>query len=307
MKTQLLESDPALAGGMELACWCGQGNWIELFRKASFGLLRCSHCGCHRIDPPPVNDAAGLGEFYTGYYEGKKPAEKPDRVRAVGRTSRFWQVAGKVPELQQPLASALDIGCGDGTLCAELRDSGWARVAGVDMSKGRIARARQLHPGMEFFDVALEHTKLPKNSVDLAILDNVIEHVPDPVEQLTGIREHLHEGSRLVMITPNMESGNFRLLGSRWTQELASHVHIFLFTQASLSHLARMAGYEVTHAGSFHLEPLSKLRWVSRLAGGDVKGALWTAFQGTGNAYSRFLNAGPMLYVVARVPMRSSS
>ncbi len=283
-----------------LACWCTAGHWLKSVEGRTFRVLRCSACGCHRIDPPPVDNPADLGSFYTGYYQDRidsKASEKPSRV---ARTSRFWRVAHRFPALLQSGRSALDIGCGDGTLCAELHQSGWKRVTGIDMSAGRIALARQRHPKIQFYDVSLQESGLLKSSTDLAVLDNVIEHVPDPVELLRAIREKLVDGGRLVLITPNMESGNFRLLGSRWTQELAPHVHIFLFTPASLCQVAQMAGYDVEVAGTFHLDPYPLNEWMARWRSGDVKGALWRTFQGVGNLYSRLIGSGPMVYAVAR-------
>jgi SAM-dependent methyltransferase len=211
-----------------LKCWCGGGTWTEVFREASFGLLRCGNCGSTQIDPPPVNSVLDLPGFYTKYYRDRSPA-KPQVEASAVQGSRFWKVAELVPELKRVLGSALDVGCGEGTLCGELRNSGWARVTGVDMSTSRLARARILQPNVEFCD-GLEKSSLEKGSVDLAVMDNVIEHVPDPVEQLQKIRRYLREGASLLMITPNMRSGNFQLLGRKWTQELAPHVHIFLFT-----------------------------------------------------------------------------
>jgi 2-polyprenyl-3-methyl-5-hydroxy-6-metoxy-1,4-benzoquinol methylase len=285
-----------------LACWCLEGTWNVCFRRKTFGLLRCSGCGCYRIDPPAVAAPSGLGNFYTTYYNGRSQA-----VTAVPvvRASRFWKVAGRVPALDEPGACALDIGCGEGSLCAELKAAGWHSVAGIDISRSRIARARELRPDIDFYDVPLERTGIAPGTIDLAIMDNVIEHVPDPQAQIERIRPFLHAGSRLVLITPNMESGHFRLLGSRWTPELAPHVHIFLFTKESLTEMARRAGFSIEACGAFHLDPYPVRELAGRVFKGDIKGAIWKAYQETGSLYARCIGAGPMLFVVAR-PRRAS-
>lgn len=114
------------------------------------------------------------------------------------------------------------------------------------------------------------------------------------------ICERLHPGGRLVLITPNMESGHFRLLGMRWTPELAPHAHVFLFTGAALSGLLERCGLVVEVSGSFHLPvcPLGVL--TRRLFRGDVKGASWRAMQEAGGIYGRLINSGPMIYAVGR-------
>ncbi len=287
-----------------LNCWCSAGAWCVCFKKKSFGLLRCRSCGSYCISPPAVANDEELGEFYTSYYESAVTAT-PSTRHVRTRNSRYWKVVERVPELDRVAERVLDIGCGEGSLCGELKAAGWPSVTGMDISRTRVARARQLHPDVEFADVPLANAGLAPGSLDVAIMDNVIEHVSDPKGQLETIRKLLHAKSRLVLITPNMESGHFRLLGSGWTPELAPHVHIFLFTGASLSRLAQSAGYEVEHFGAFHLEPYPVRYILRRLAGGDVKGALWKAYQETGSIYSRWIKAGPMLYVVAKPAARA--
>jgi len=285
-----------------LACWCRGGQWEVCSRGDTFGVLRCTRCGCCRIDPPPVSNPAELGHFYTSYYSDKVRSATSIDTPSDQETSRFWKVVHQFPPLAETLDSAVDVGCGNGTLCAELRSHGWKRVIGVDMSAGRIVEARRRHNGIEFYDVALEQAGIAPRSLDLAILDNVIEHVPDPFEQLTMVRETLKPGGRIVLITPNMTSGNFRLLRSRWTQELAPHVHIFLFTPNSLARLAIMAGFRVELTSTFHLDLYSMRDWMGRLASGDVRGAAWRGMQELGNLWARLIGSGPMVFIVAQKP-----
>jgi hypothetical protein len=97
-----------------------------------------------------------------------------------------------------------------------------------------------------------------------------------------------------------MESGNFHLLGRRWTPELAPHAHVFLFTQASLRLLLEMSGFETIVTGTFHLPGVKQSDFCRRLVGGELKWALWRAMQEAGAWYSRLIGSGPMLYAVAR-------
>jgi SAM-dependent methyltransferase len=219
---------------------------------------------------------------------------------AARRTSRYWRVVDEVPSLREAGESAADIGCGEGTLCAELRAAGWRSVTGVDASRARVARARRRHPDITFHDSPLEEVDIPAGSLDLIVLDNVIEHLVDPLDAVRRLRTLLAAGGRLVLITPNMESGHFRLLGRRWTPELAPHTHIFLFTHAAMRRMLVAAGYVVENQGDFHLPLYTPREWVRRVAGGDVKGALWRAMQEAGGVYGRLVGAGPMLYAVAR-------
>jgi 2-polyprenyl-3-methyl-5-hydroxy-6-metoxy-1,4-benzoquinol methylase len=254
------------------------------------------------VDPPPLTSDEGSASFYSDYYvsdhyvAGLPAPSEP----AAPRRSRFWRVAEQVPPVAVAGGLAVDIGCGEGGLCRELANAGWRRVVGLDVSSTRVARARATYPDLEFFDRPITQTGLDAEAVELAVMDNVIEHLPDPVGLLRTLREFMAPQGRLVVITPNMESGNFRLLGRRWTPELAPHAHVFLFTPPAMRTLLARAGFVVEAAGTFHT-PASSC-WpplgVPRLA--ELKVMVWRAMQDAGGVYSRLISAGPMLYAVAR-------
>jgi len=280
-------------------CWCGHRSWLAWFRTSRFGLLRCSSCGVFRIDPPPLRSDGESAHFYSRYYGDCPTLSTSSRTSGV-RSSRFWRVCEQVPALNSPGTAALDFGCGEGTLCAELKEAGWTRVIGVDASSIRIARAKARCPEAAFFDVPLACTGLQTSSLDLVVMDNVVEHLVTPVDLLSALHGYLKSSGRLLLITPNMESGNFRLLGRRWTPELAPHAHIYLFTAETICRLLQRCGFEVDSVGSFHLPPYAVGEWLARLGAGDVKGAVWRALQELGGLYGRLIGRGPMLYALAR-------
>lgn len=278
-------------------CWCGSGDLRPRFRTSTFGLVRCGTCGCYRIDPPPISGDDEAATFYSGYYE--RPKSGGSTKPATPRSSRFWQVVRADPSLERAGEMVADIGCGEGHLCGELRRAGWTRVVGVDVSRTRVERARKLYPDGEFYDRPLEEAPVPEGSFDLIIMDNVIEHLPEPVLMLRTLRRYLKPAGRIVVITPNMSSGHFKLLGRRWTPELAPHAHIYLFTPPSMRVLLSNAGFWVDRVGNFHLPVYSPVEWTVRLLSADVKGAIWRAGQELGGIYGRLIGTGPMLYSVA--------
>ncbi len=281
-----------------LACWCGESEWAVCFRTSRFGLVRCTVCGCYRTDPPPFKSEEASEGFYTEYYS-RVGADSQAVDPAKARTSWFWKVAEQVPQLTAIRSSSADIGSGEGHLCAELRAAGWPHAIGVEISRTRIARARRFYPGIPFYNCLLSQTGIPEGSLDLAVMDSVIEHLPNPVGMLREIRRYLKPGGHLVILTPNMESGHFRFLGRRWTGMLAPHAHIFLFTSTVLSRLLLRCGFLVQAYGSLHAPPYTPGQYLRRLLSGDIRGTLWRAHQEIGGFYGRLINAGSMLYAVA--------
>jgi 2-polyprenyl-3-methyl-5-hydroxy-6-metoxy-1,4-benzoquinol methylase len=286
-----------------MGCWCGRGELRTCFRTSRFGLVRCTACGCFRIDPPPISGEEEGAQFYTEYYAKGQLVEADAIAARPGgstRDSRFWRVVERVPDLGRPRLKVADIGCGEGGLCAELKAAGWPLVAGFDLSRTRIARARGKWPDIEFFDRPFRECGIPEGSLDLVIMDNVVEHLPDPPTTVHSIARSLKPGGRLVLITPNMRSGQFRLLGRRWTVELSPHAHIFLFTAQALSRLVSMCGFAVETTGAFHLAPYPVREMLQQWRRGEYKEAIWHAMNEAGAGYARLIKSGPMLYTVAR-------
>lgn len=280
------------SGLAALPCWCGSLAQRSRFTAARFELMLCHECGSYRISPPPVTGDEEAGRFYSDYYA----VEHADAVDP----RRFWKVAERTPSLNEARESVADIGCGEGTLCSQLRQKGWKNVTGLDLSRTRIERAANRHFGIAFHAATISNSPIPPASLDLAIMDNVIEHILEPTQVLADLRERIRPGGRLVLITPNMESGHFRLLGMRWTPELAPHAHVFLFTGASLNLLMVHSGFDIEACGSFHLPICSPQALVRRFVSGDVKGAIWRSMQEAAGLYGRLVGAGPMLYAVGR-------
>jgi hypothetical protein len=115
--------------------------------------------------------------------------------------------------------------------------------------------------------------------------------------------EHVHTllapTGKLIVITPNMHSGNYRLLGRRWTPELSPHTHIYLFTRDPLTQLLQQTGFAVQRRGNFHLPIGSVHEWFGKLRSGAIKHFVWTGMQEAGGIYGRLVGQGPMLYATA--------
>ncbi len=138
-----------------------------------------------------------------------------------------------------PHARVLDVGCGDGAFAAELVASG-ARVIGLDVAEGAVARARQRVTGAEFRIMA-EDAGLPVEDgwADVAWLGEVLEHAVDVVGLLLELRRVLEDGGKLVATTP----AHGPLLTR--TSHLDPHSdHLRFFTRRSVRAALAAAGFE---------------------------------------------------------------
>jgi len=97
-------------------------------------------------------------------------------------------------------AAALDLGCGDGRLTAELTAS---EVVAADVSEVALERARERLPSAEAVLVAPdEPLPLDDTSFDLVLCAETLEHVRDVQQLLSEARRVLRPGGRLAVTTP---------------------------------------------------------------------------------------------------------
>jgi ubiquinone/menaquinone biosynthesis C-methylase UbiE len=135
-----------------------------------------------------------------------------------------------------PVGAALDLGCGDGRLTAELEagELTAADVSAVALSRARrrVARARlvELEP-----DAPLP---LPDNAFDLVLCAETIEHVRDVQLFLSEVRRVLRPGGELALTTP----ASRRII--RPEDPLSPHLR--RFTRSALARvLTRELGFEI--------------------------------------------------------------
>jgi SAM-dependent methyltransferase len=134
-----------------------------------------------------------------------------------------------------PVGRALDIGCGDGRLTAELDAS---ELTAADVSRVALDRARPRLPGARLVELEPD-ASLPfgDNAFELVLAVDTVEHVRDLQLLLSEIRRVLVPGGELALATPA-------------TAELTRPEHPFSphlrrFTRRSLRGVLEGLGFEV--------------------------------------------------------------
>jgi SAM-dependent methyltransferase len=149
---------------------------------------------------------------------GPPPAHLVEFVRGLGHAGR-----------------ALDLGCGDGRLTAEL-DA--AELTGADVSRVALDRARARLPHATLVELEPDAPlPFPDGGFDLVLTAETAEHVRDLQLFLSEIRRVLVAGGRLALTTPAsvplVRPGN----------PLSPHLR--RFTRRSLRELLGELGFEV--------------------------------------------------------------
>lgn len=202
-----------------------------------------------------IPEQAELAEYYAAQYYQENPRgylteydelERRYLQMVIDRKHRMLRrFAPQIPAT----GTYLDVGCGEGHSLDHFQRAGWT-VKGLDFS---IAGVRNHHPELEEFVEAgdlfelLDEVMAGDQTYDVVWLDNVLEHVRDPLSLLTRCRGVVATGGALVVEVPNDFSIVQRDLVERGVIADASWVfppdHISYFSRDGLAALAAEAGW----------------------------------------------------------------
>ena len=212
------------------------------FRLSHTDVYRClaSECGLHFAEPQLADSdlqRAYMELYYPGLRADGQPTFEPSPVPVLKQLVRG--LIGQTGSLGG--MRLLDFGCGTGELCAIAADLG-ARPTGIESADGarRMASARlgiPIYPDLD----ALQDCE-PTARFDLVTLLEVVEHLREPWEVLTRLRQWMRPGGRLIISTPNVRGLRARFQGRRWPN-LVNPTHLFYFTRDSLNGTLMRAGF----------------------------------------------------------------
>ncbi len=202
------------------------------FGIALADIVRCPSCGHMQLDRLPSS-----GEL-SGAYAAAESADYIDEESGQRATAR---AALQAIERHRAIGDLLDLGCWVGFALDEARRRGW-RPLGVEPSAFASSFARE-RMGLEVRMSELLDADLEPCTFDAAIMDDVLEHLPDPGHALDRVAELLRPDGVLHLALPDAGSPVARIMGRRWWSVLPTHLHYF--TRHSLCVLLERHGWTV--------------------------------------------------------------
>ena len=235
----------------------GKGKDFEYNSSSNtFLAMRCNSCGLVYLNPRP--NISGFEKIYPMNYHAFNFSEKHFgivyKIRSWLETKRLLSCCEGLPEN----ARILDVGCGDGFHLNLLRQYGkksWA-LEGIDIDKRAVEMAKK--SGLIVHQGSVESIDLPHNTYDLIFMIQTIEHVEKPNEVLLGIRKLLKAGGKLIIVTDNTDSLDFRFFKKSYWGGYHFPRHWNLFNRNSLTKLAEKTDFEVAGLGTQY----SPVNWV---------------------------------------------
>ncbi|MCL0041197.1 class I SAM-dependent methyltransferase [Dehalococcoidia bacterium] len=141
----------------------------------------------------------------------------------------------------------MDIGCGNGSFLAFMRELGWD-VMGIEPDE-HAARIAQQQFKVPVRIGTCEKMDFPKSSFDAITMSNVIEHLHDPLLGIRHCFEVLKPGGKLAIVTANVNSLAHRLFKKNWSY-LHPPYHLTLFSPRALRYVVETAGFRTLYLGT---------------------------------------------------------
>jgi 2-polyprenyl-3-methyl-5-hydroxy-6-metoxy-1,4-benzoquinol methylase len=232
-------------------CWCGHPTLEDY--SADYRVCRACGTLVSTAAPRAADNAAARdeGEFYSkDYWFERQSAHHglPDiRRRArLDLPERCTHWLRHLLERRLPPARILEIGCAHGAYVALL---GWAgfTARGTEMSPWIVRYARETF-GIDALAGRIEDIPFASGCCDVIVLNDVLEHLPDPVGTLTAAMRLLAPGGFFVIQTPEYKE-HLSYADLKATNDLfLKHMdgnheeHLYLFSRRSAQQLFARLG-----------------------------------------------------------------
>lgn len=207
--------------------------------------VECDSCGLVYLNPRPRD----MGPYYPegDYWAGKGHSLerwKPhaSRLLELALSEGDWvyqEVWQALEQLAPEKGRSLDVGAGLGVFQACCRHRGW-EARGIEPVAGPAAFGREIF-GLEVEKTFLLDANLPENGFDFVSFTGVLEHVPNPRENLLETWRILKPGGLALIVVPNLRSLSSRLFGEYWYAFDAPR-HLIQFTPTTLANILRDVG-----------------------------------------------------------------
>jgi 2-polyprenyl-3-methyl-5-hydroxy-6-metoxy-1,4-benzoquinol methylase len=233
------------------ACWCGNSEFVPF--GPEYG--ECRACGTLvYLKDMPVEEFL-VRDDETDYYGKKYWLEH--QKDAFGYPDIYTRARRDLPErnlhwlktllkYRLPPAEVLEVGCAHGSFVALMGLAGY-RASGVELSPWVAAFGQQSF-GISVHTGPVESLDLPKGSLDVIVLMDVLEHLPRPAATMRQCLELLKPEGLLLVQTPCFKEGESypALVESkdRFLEMLIPVEHLYLFNQRSVTEFFRRLGAE---------------------------------------------------------------
>jgi 2-polyprenyl-3-methyl-5-hydroxy-6-metoxy-1,4-benzoquinol methylase len=230
--------------------------------KQLFDIFHCNKCR-HKflIHNFKTND---LKDLYSNYYPRSNFSisdYKPLQL-AKNKFLAWFNGENGAHQYVAQNVKVLDIGCGfGGSIGYHLKRGCDAYGVEADSNIKKIID----HYGFNIKNGLFSYKDYKKNSFDYVTLDQVLEHMVDPVHTLKDISKILKPTGVLVINIPNSKSWGARLFKSKWIHWHIPY-HLQHFSKQSIQLAAKQAEFNIFKIKTFTSSEWLYYQWMSLVA-----------------------------------------
>ena len=224
------------------ACIACDKNSPHIFRFKVNGceIWQCEQCGLGRAETSTFDPKSYYtvdyfsGSRADGYsdYLGAEPVLRREFARSIDFVRRFV-----------PSGRLLDVGCAYGFFLKQARCH--FDIFGIELAEQAAASCREA--GLNVLSGVANESNMERiGEVDVIIMFDVIEHLPQPREVLALCYRYLKPGGIIVITTGDFASMAARWAGAKW-RLMTPPQHLWYFTQESLWRISRQFGLSMEH------------------------------------------------------------
>ena len=228
MERGLVNNSERRAADTLLCPACGRVTRQEyLYSKNGCGIVRCTECGLGRA----LADSFDTRAYYTeDYFTGGRADGYADYLASEPVLRREFAKIVHFIRRYIPSGKLLELGCAYGFFLREARDH--FQVAGIELSEEAAVHARA--SGLNVIGGIADETNLEQfGRLDVIVLLDVVEHLPDPFETLRLCKDHLNPRGILVLTTGDFGAFAARATGASW-RLMTPPQHLWYFTAESM-------------------------------------------------------------------------
>ena len=272
---------------------CGSRAISDLWQVNRYTVARCQDCTNRFVRERLTLEA--LFEHYASSEPSTYVDENSDWLKY------YYSKAAKLVRSYHPTpGKILDIGCSRGWFFDEM--TGW-ECYGTEISS-RDATAARERGNATIFVGAFEEMPEREAFFDVITMQDVLDHLIDPLESLKRVIRQLKPGGTLLIKVHDFSCLYARLSGSRF-YAIIPPSHLFYYTRPGLRKLVELAGFEPVAAR--HIGNRLQIKTVFlRLARDNTKSLNHKIYQWLGRTSAGNLhfikNLHDIITLVARKP-----
>ena len=230
------EADAAFLTQMHSSCpVCRGPNLAGLWKVNGYTIARCGACSL--VFAQNKVTAEELAANYAGIEEEAKVYEEPN----VECLNYYYQKLGGLIRRRFPRpGKLLDVGCSHGWFLDVM--SGW-ECHGIEIVIADAEAARERH-GERIVTGSFEDYPLREGYFDVITMQDVFDHLRDPIQALEKCRRMLRCGGLIVIKVHNISCLYAKLMGSKF-YAIVPPSHLFYYDRCTLTCALGNSGFQV--------------------------------------------------------------